>query len=145
VIDMPRTWFPWTDSVLFGSNKLYIVTETTVPGVRHAKQLITAIGERLAGGPKPRVIVNRFEQHLFGPGLRRGDIEQALGEAFAGVIPNNYRLVREAIDRGVPLDEVKANNAVSSALRKIVTPPPSKPAASARKAAANGRAAAWAR
>jgi pilus assembly protein CpaE len=145
VIDMPRTWFPWTDSVLFGSNKLYIVTETTVPGVRHAKQLITAIGKRLAGGPKPQVIVNRFEQHLFGPGLRRADIEQALGEAFAGVVPNNYRLVREAIDRGVPLDEVKANNAVSSALRKIVAPLGGKPAASGRKAPAQDRAAAWAR
>ncbi|MGA2125974.1 MAG: response regulator receiver protein [Xanthobacteraceae bacterium] len=122
VIDMPRTWFPWTDSVLFGSNKLFIVTETTVPGLRHAKQLITAIGERLAGGPTPKVIVNRFEQHMFGPGLRRADIEQALGDAFAGVIPNRYRLVREAIDRGVPLDEVKAGNAVSAALKKIIAP-----------------------
>jgi len=122
VIDMPRTWFPWTDSVLFGSNKLFIVTETTVPGVRHAKQLITAIGERLAGGPTPKVIVNRFEQHLFGPGLRRADIEQALGDAFAGVVPNNYRLVREAIDRGVPLDEVKGGNAISASLKKIIAP-----------------------
>jgi pilus assembly protein CpaE len=121
VIDMPRTWFPWTDSVLFGSNKLFIVTEMTVPGLRHAKQLITAIGERLAGGPLPKVIVNRFEQHLFGPGLRRADIEQALGDSFAGVIPNNYRLVREAIDRGVPLDEVKQGNAISGALKKIIT------------------------
>ncbi len=24
VIDMPRTWFPWTETVLLGSNKLYI-------------------------------------------------------------------------------------------------------------------------
>ena len=31
VFDMPRTWFSWTDSVLLGSNKLYIVSETTVP------------------------------------------------------------------------------------------------------------------
>ena len=54
------------------------------------------------------MIVNRFEQRLFGPGLRRADIEQALGDALAGTIPNNFRLVREAIDRGVPLDEVKA-------------------------------------
>jgi pilus assembly protein CpaE len=122
VIDMPRTWFPWTDSILFGSNQLFIVTEMTVPGLRHAKQLIAAIGERLAGGPKPKVIVNRFEQHLFGPGLRRADIEQALGDAFAGTIPNNYRLVREAIDRGVPLDEVKSGNPISGALKKIVVP-----------------------
>jgi len=123
VIDMPRTWFPWTDSVLFGSNQLFIVTEMTVPGLRHAKQLIAAIGERLAGGPTPKVIVNRFEQRMFGPGLRRADLAQALGEAFAGVIPNNYGLVREAVDRGVPLDEVKSGNNVSTALKKIIFPP----------------------
>ncbi|TME74908.1 MAG: response regulator, partial [Chloroflexi bacterium] len=101
VIDMPRTWFAWTDSVLLGSNRLFVVTEMTVPGVRHAKQLVAAISERLKGGPQPQVIVNRFEQQLFGSGLRRADIEQALGAALGGTIPNNYRLVREAIDRGV--------------------------------------------
>ena len=31
VFDMPRTWFSWTDNVLLGSNKLFIVSETTVP------------------------------------------------------------------------------------------------------------------
>lgn len=133
VIDMPRTWFPWTDSVLFGSNRLFIVTEMTVPGLRHAKQLVAAIGERLKGGPQPQVIVNRFEQHLFGPGLRRGDIEAALGDAFAGVIPNNYRLVREAIDRGIPLDEVKAGNSVTQALKKVLAPPAAAKGASAAK------------
>jgi pilus assembly protein CpaE len=136
VIDMPRTWFPWTDSVLFGSNRLFIVTEMTVPGLRHAKQLVAAVGERLKGGPQPQVIVNRFEQHLFGPGLRRGDIEAALGDAFAGVIPNNYRLVREAIDRGIPLDEVKAGNSVTQALKKFVAPPAAAKSASAAKDAA---------
>ena len=62
VFDMPRTWFSWTDSVLLGSNKLFIVSETTVPGLRHAKQLVDAIRERLGDGPKPQVIINRFEQ-----------------------------------------------------------------------------------
>ena len=62
VIDMPRTWFSWTDSVLLGSNRLFIVSEMTVPGLRHAKQLVDAIRERLGDGPQPQVIVNRFEQ-----------------------------------------------------------------------------------
>ena len=122
VIDMPRTWFSWTDAVLLGSNNLFIVSEMTVPGLRHAKQLVAAIRERLGEGPQPRVIVNRFEQRLFSPGLRRGDIEQALGEDFAALIPNYYRLVREAIDRGVPLDEVKAGNKISAQLKKLITP-----------------------
>jgi len=147
VIDMPRTWFPWTDSVLFGSNRLFIVTEMTVPGLRHAKQLIAAIGERLKGGPQPQVIVNRFEQHLFGPGLRRADIEAALGETFAGAIPNNYRLVREAIDRGVTLDEVKPGNNVTQTLKKIIAPPtPAKSSATPKGAAApKERGLFWAR
>jgi pilus assembly protein CpaE len=122
VIDMPRTWFTWTDNVLLGSNKLFIVSEMTVPGLRHAKQLVAAITERLAGKPHPQVIVNRFEQRFFVPGLRRADIQQALGDAFGGTVPNDYRLVREAIDRGIPLEEVKRGNAVCAALKKLVLP-----------------------
>jgi pilus assembly protein CpaE len=122
VFDMPRTWFSWTDSVLLGSNKLFIVTETTVPGLRHAKQLVEAIRERLGDGPHPQVIINRFEQGLFSAGLRRSDVEQALGEAFAASIPNHYSIVREAIDRGVPLEEIKPGNKITTQLRKLIFP-----------------------
>jgi len=120
VIDMPRTWFSWTDSVLLGSNRLFIVSETTVPGLRHAKQLVEAIRERLGDGPQPQVIINRFTQKLFSSGLRRTDIEQAIGEAFLACVPNDYGLVREAIDRGVPLDEVKPGNKITLQLKKII-------------------------
>jgi pilus assembly protein CpaE len=132
VFDMPRTWFSWTDSVLLGSNKLFIVSEVTVPGLRHAKQLVEAIRERLGDGPKPQVIINRFEQRMFASGLRKTDIEQVLGDAYAGCIPNNYGLVREAIDRGMPLDEIKPGNKITSQIKKVVLPQP------AAKSAAEG-------
>jgi pilus assembly protein CpaE len=122
VIDMPRTWFSWTDNVLTGSNRLFIVSEMTVPGLRHAKKLMGAITERLGPELSPLVIVNRFEQRLFAPGLRLTDIKQALGAGYCGTVPNNYRLVREAIDRGIPLDEVKSGNNVSAEVRKFVLP-----------------------
>jgi pilus assembly protein CpaE len=122
VFDMPRTWFSWTDSVLLGSNKLFVVSETTVPGLRHARQLVDAICERMNEGPKPQVIINRFEQKLFSPGLRRSDVVQALGDSFAACIPNHYGLVREAIDRGVPLDEIKPGNKITLQLQKLILP-----------------------
>jgi len=122
VFDMPRTWFSWTDSVLLGSNKLFIVSETTVPGLRQAKQLVDAIRERLGEGPKPQVIINRFVPKMFSPGLRRSDIEQAIGDAFLSCIPNDYSLVREAIDRGVPLEEVKKGNKITLELKKLIVP-----------------------
>jgi pilus assembly protein CpaE len=124
VIDMPRTWFPWTDSVLLGSNNLFIVSEMTIPGLRHAKKLVGAISERLGDSARPKVIVNRFESRMFVPGLRQTDIEAALGDAFAGTLPNNFRVVREAIDRGIPLEEVKPGNNVVLALKKLVLPAP---------------------
>jgi pilus assembly protein CpaE len=134
VFDMPRTWFSWTDSVLLGSNNVYIVCEMTVPGLRHAKRLVEAIQERLGEGPKPQVIVNRFEQRMFSSGLRRTDIEQVLGDAFAACIPNQYSLVREAIDRGVPIDEVKPGNKITQELKRLVLPQ------AAQKAPARGDA-----
>ncbi|PLX38345.1 MAG: response regulator receiver protein [Hyphomicrobiales bacterium] len=122
VIDTPRTWFSWTDSVLVGSNRLFIVCETTVPGLRHTQRLIRVIRERLGERARPEVVVNRFEQRMFENGLRRSDLEETLGATFAGTISNNYRLVREAIDRGVPLNEVAPESNVASDLGRIILP-----------------------
>src|SRR5580704_2485288 len=122
VFDMPRTWFSWTDSVLLGSNKLFIISETTVPGLRQAKQLVEAIRERLGDGPKPQVVINRFVQKMFSPGLRRSEIEQAIGDAFLACVPNDYALVREAIDRGVPLEEVLKGNQITATIKKVILP-----------------------
>jgi pilus assembly protein CpaE len=140
VFDMPRTWFSWTDSVLLGSNKLFVVSETTVPGLRQAKQLVDAIRERLGDGPKPQVIINRFVAKLFSSGLRKSDIQQAIGDTFLSCIPNDYALVREAIDRGVPLEDVKKGNKITLELKKLIVPhgnaKPAKDGAGAGKKAA---------
>ena len=66
---------------------------------------------------------------MFDSGLKKSDVEQALGADFIGTIPNNYRLVREAIDRGVPLDEVKAGNNITTQLKKLMLPQPEPKAA----------------
>lgn len=120
IIDLPRTWFSWTDNVLIGSDDLFIVSEMTVPGLRQTQRLIGAINERVPEQVAPKVIINRFEQRLFDSGLRETDVGKALGPSLCGTIPNNYRLVREAIDRGVPLDAVRKGNDVSTSLRTIL-------------------------
>ncbi len=60
---------------------------------------------------------------MFESGLRRGDLAQTLGDAFLAAIPNDYALVREAIDRGVPLDEVKPGNKITAEIKKLVLDP----------------------
>ncbi len=145
VFDMPRTWFSWTDSVLLGSNRLFVVSETTVPGLRHAKKLVDAIRERLGEGPQPQVIINRFVRKMFSSGLRRRDIEQAIGDAFLAFVPNDYGLVREAIDRGVPLEEVRKGNKITLQLKKLILPQDNGTAAKAAAAGAKKLTLSWAR
>ena len=93
-----------------------------MPGLRHSKELIAAIKGRLGDGLRPQVLVNRFATKMFSSGLRHADLAQVLGESFAAAIPNDYALVREAIDRGVPLDEVKPGNNITLTLKKNIVP-----------------------
>lgn len=121
ILDLPRSWQPWTQEVLRASDKIYVVTDMTVPGLRSARRTIQRISDRAEPQVRPLVIVNRAEkQGFFGNGLRKADVERALEDSFAGLVSNNYGLVREAIDRGVPLETVKQGNAVSADLKRIV-------------------------
>ena len=108
--------------MLLGSNHLFIVSEMTVPCLRHTQRLIKAIHETVGKEVKPQVIVNRFEQRMFESGIRRADVEEILGEHFVGGISNNYRLVREAVDRGVPLQTIDPDANVIHDLRRIILP-----------------------
>ncbi len=126
IVDMPKTWELWTENVLLGSNKLFLVSEATVPGLRKTKQLLQDISTQLGPRTAPNVIVNRVKYQLFGAGLRRTDLVKALGSAFVCAVPYNYKLVREAIDRGIPLDDVQKNSDIALAIGRLMTPPNAK-------------------
>lgn len=122
VLDMPRVWLPWSDSVLRGSDRVFIVTEMTVPGLRQARRLLDAIKKQCGGEVDVSVIVNRFRQSLLGGvnAVRRKDAEDVLGDTLAGCVSEDYRLVREAIDRGVPLYQINKGNRIYKDLEAIL-------------------------
>ncbi|KAG1702959.1 hypothetical protein GQR58_004439 [Nymphon striatum] len=120
VIDLPRTWFPWTETVITGSDKLFVVADMTVPSIRHSHRLVKAVEERIGKQATPKIIVNRMDFRKNASGLNANDVENALGEYFAGGVPNNYMLVRDAVDRGVTLSSVQNDNNVTQALSNIV-------------------------
>jgi pilus assembly protein CpaE len=122
VIDLPRIWFPWTETVIMGSNRLFIVADMTVPSIRHSRRLIEAVQQKTGSQVNAKVLVNRMDWRANAAGLNARDVEEALGQSFAGGIPNNYRLVRDAVDRGVPLEQVDPANNVTQHLKRIIIP-----------------------
>lgn len=120
VVDIPPVWMPWTNDVLAGSDKIFVVTEFTVPALRKARELVSAITARLGESVPVRVIVNKWRHQLFGTGLRKADASKLLGQSLAGFLPEDYTLVRDAIDRGLPLNVARRSNRVDRELARIL-------------------------
>ena len=82
------------------ADKLYLVTELTLPALRNGRRLISWLSAN--GGYRGlEVVMNRFNS-------RQGDIDEysaakALGRPVNWRIPNGYAAARSAQDNGVPL------------------------------------------
>ncbi len=121
VIDMPRFWFPWTDAVIQGSSKLYVVSDMTLPCIRQTQRLVSAIVERQGVEQNPQVVINRFERNSnFSGGLKNSDFEKAFGDHYCGGISNNYRLVREAVERAMFIEDVNPGSNVINDLKGVL-------------------------
>ena len=120
VIDLPPLWMPWTRDVLAGCDKAYVVTEFTVPALRKAHEIAAALRAEAGERASAAVIVNKWRRQLFSTGLRKRDAMELLGESLAGFLPENYALVHEAIDRGLPLNAARRSNRVDRELARIL-------------------------
>jgi pilus assembly protein CpaE len=120
VVDLPRHAESWSDGVILGSSDVFVVTDFSVPGLKTARRMVNDIQNQYGGEVTPKVIVNRFSRSLFGTGLSASEVKELLGESLAGYVSAEDRLLREAIDRGIPTTDIKARNAFVSDIAKIV-------------------------
>ncbi len=120
VIDLPKNWYPWTDNVIWGSNHVYVVTNFTVPALRHARYVVDAIKDRATGEAAVSVIINKHREKLFGTGLMKKDAEAVLRDWLGGFVPDAPDLVQDAINRGLPMSEIAPGGKVEKALARIL-------------------------
>lgn len=114
-IDLPTNWTNWSLSVVAQSNLVLLVTEQTVAGINRAKRQLMLFESQDLGDLDVRVIINRFEKGLTKT-IRPADIHAALGRDAGYTIANDFQLMRTAIDRGVPIDELKRKSALGKDL-----------------------------
>jgi len=122
IIDLPRIWTVWSRDVLVGSNKVFVVGEMTVPGLRRARILADGIRTQCGETLDVSVIMNKDRRGWFGSFLRSSDAQRVLGARLAGFVSYQESAVREAIDRGLPLYRVKSSNKIDKDLSLIVLP-----------------------
>jgi len=117
-VDLPTNWTNWSLSLVARSDLVLLVTELSVAGLNRAKRQLRLLDSQDLGGVDVRVIVNRYEKSQSRT-IRPADVREALGRDVAYTVANDFALVRAAIDRGVPINDIKRKSAVSKDLETL--------------------------
>ena len=115
LVDLPTNWTNWSLSLLARSDLTLLVTQLSIPSLNRAKRQLDLMRSQDLHGLDTRVIVNRLEGR-FTRTIRLSDVEESLGRNVAYTIANDHAIMRAAIDRGVPIDEIKRKSAVAKDL-----------------------------
>ncbi len=118
VADLPRRIDVLSATVLEHSDQILILVQQSVAHISDAARMIQLITKELAVPMnRIRIVVNR---HVKNSLIDTDDISGALKVKRMAVIPNQYKLVSESIDSGVPLMQSAKNSAAGKAIQRLL-------------------------
>ncbi|MBK5417646.1 AAA family ATPase [Pseudomonas sp. TH31] len=117
VIDLPRQIDHLTDSVLEQVDRVYMVVQQSVSHLRDASSLARILREDLGvRGDQLQVVVNRYDKAA---AISLKDIGEALRCMNLSKLPNDFSLVSQSQNTGVPLGLHAPRAAITVALRDL--------------------------
>jgi Flp pilus assembly CpaE family ATPase len=117
IVDLPHALVDWLEPVIVRTQRLLVVTDTSVPCVRQARRLIDFYREANLGLGVD-VVVNRESKPLIRSDGQK-EAEAVLETRFVHWIPENGKAARKAVDLGRPIVEAQSGSDMGKALRKL--------------------------
>ncbi|AZO84112.1 hypothetical protein BOO88_08225 [Stutzerimonas stutzeri] len=117
VIDLPRQIDHLTGSVLEQVDRVYVVVQQSVSHLRDASSLVRILREDLGvRGDQLQIVVNRYDKSA---AVSLKDIGEALRCTNLSKLPNDFNLVSQSQNTGVPLELHAPKAAITAALRDM--------------------------
>ena len=117
-VDLPANWTNWSLSLVARSDLVLLVTELTVAGVNRARKQLDLLDSQDLRNLDVRLVVNRYDKTM-AKTVRPADVSHALGREVSFTISNDFPVMRAAIDRGVPISEIKRKTALTKDLDNL--------------------------
>lgn len=111
LVDLPTNWTNWSLSLLARSDLVLLVTQLSVPSLNRARRQLELLRSQDLYDIDVRIVVNRLENSFLRT-IRLSDVREGLGHDVSFTIANEHAVIRAAIDRGVPIDEIKRKSAI---------------------------------
>jgi pilus assembly protein CpaE len=113
ILDVPRS-DPTTLDALDAATSIVIMANQELSTVRSASRLGTALRQRY-GKERVRVVVSRFDKQAE---ITPDDVERVVGGNIRHIVPSDYRLALQAMNRGRPLC-LENHNKISASFRHL--------------------------
>ena len=105
-VDLPANWTNWSLSLLARADLVLMVTELRVSSLHRARRQLDLLSSQDLNNLDLRIVVNRVEKGFF-KNVSSADAERVLKRPVAFTVTNDHATMGQAIERGIPLAEVK--------------------------------------
>lgn len=117
VVDLPHVMVNWLEPVLRQADAILMVTDGTVPAIRHCRRQIDFLTADQPDLPI-RIVMNHEQRPFF----RTADLRErsrALERPLDIWLPHDARAARRAADRGLPLSRIARRSALTKAVARL--------------------------
>jgi pilus assembly protein CpaE len=118
VVDLPLALAGWHETILGMTDKLYVVTQLSVPAIRQTKRLIEIFKDEGLFRLPLSIVLNRHAWR-WNERARLRQCIKALDHGIEYYLPNDYQRALEAANRGVSLFEINRRNRLCRAVRNL--------------------------
>jgi pilus assembly protein CpaE len=118
LLDLPTDWTDWSYRAVRQADEILLITQLSVPHAHLVRRQLEVLSiQGLAGAPL-RLVCNRVGRDM-APGVSVKAIERALGRSFQAELPDDGKLVAEAINQGLALSSVRRGTKLEKALHLL--------------------------
>lgn len=118
IADLPRRIDTVSAMVLEHSDQVLIMVQQSLAHINDAARMIQLLTKELAVSmDRIRLVVNRHNKNSL---IDENDIKGALKVEQITIIPNQYKLIAESIDSGVPLMQTHKNSATGKSMQRLL-------------------------
>ncbi|GGL58190.1 AAA family ATPase [Wenxinia marina] len=117
IVDLPHSLVDWVQAVIERTDRMIMVSDSSVPSIRQSKRLIDFFTEE---NPtlQIEVVINQEAKPLI-RGAHHRQAAKLLERSFENWLPPDARVAREALDRGVPLSVVARRSALTRSIGRL--------------------------
>jgi pilus assembly protein CpaE len=121
IVDLPPTWFDWTDQMISVCDLAVITGFNNVPSLRRIVEIIQELKNAERSPPQIVVALNRCESRLGGGIARRQHVKRALGNQTVVYIRDDPSAVNHSLNTGVPISITSRSNKVAKDIRALAS------------------------